>query len=823
MWCKTINIYIFLWISQIKYEVFSEILDEIDKQVQVEDTDIKHVKKVRIFNEINYQIILEQNYDQNIDKVNVFSSVINCLFCEWVVNHIDEFIKQSPLYFQHKFFNTRYAKTLNIKSKQTITTLNEFESKITDFMNILYDTSKTNRKFLHHNDKTIFIPLLSLKTKIVYILLSNNESKKLEKFIKSDNVIIRELLKDIIKIKQYLHKECVTEIFKKQNSQFSVIPDKDESLNILLSKIGVPEIYPKIFSINQMLLKNIVTTSSNHSIVLEILGGKFKPTQIETVSIKDIHERAQQSYDIEVIYMYQNAIITSIMKSVTCYLLNFLNGTNNSFPDNISDLIFQINRKIYQNNTDLPSILIEGFTIFREVVINTDANKLSTFKSLLLDFHDSMNTIQLDCTVRNTRGVFTSMDVQRFQDSIAIINDNFDDFTYFGASFIHLKNHYDKYYVPFLLNGNKLTATWTEYSANRRVCDFFIYMQINLYSAKVYTNRGIEKEGDNAQQQTFLKFTWSVVSYVLNHFVLMNKHFNNDPSLLKVVRDVITILKNQNQPSNVVHLHHLNRVIKSIVLSLDDYGIQYCTLPRYNYLLSSNIDFNEMKNSSARTMYGNLVAYLPDGNVDFSQINEQDYACYDFKDVYTKFFENCSVFKKFQNRIKFNWEGKELTAQQIYETTSYSFSNAHHLYALYDIFFKFHIAAIYAGTQSLYTHFRSERITKPNESDCIFISYTKFPWEFHYLIKCVNRLICDILRDPQFNDDKFALQCKNIENKLKNFNMTFNFNDVKFKELNLKRKSRSEFQSTLEEIFKEIPKLTNKVFECYLKIRNIDG
>lgn len=784
------------------FEVFARTRPEISRVVQIGNSqDGANIKSVKLFGEYEYKIVHDatSRYDQEIDKVDAFHSAINCHFGEWTSSKLFDVIQNLPLFYQRKFAGTAYDNTLQINYDVFSQSVDDIERKLNVYTDIIHTFNENNTDVAYYNDAAVPVAFVSLSAKIYELLRLTPTSHKNVK----DKVFIQEMLEEMNAVQGFVSTNCPTKNSTSENSNFYGYATNlkiDKSTDQLLEKLGGIGLLtnPKNCSIAHMVLDEFANMIPEHEGVIS--NAIFIIDNDKKIPISGIlAQYKQSSYDIDLLYLYQNAVINLIMKQIYLYMYS-MDVTNDLFKTTKS-FIGEINKKISVIDTYLPDKFVEGFKLL---------NALENDKEAFLKYYDSIESIQLNA--QNTEFMEVQPSVEYLNEILKNIHDKFSNFVCVGRYFKILQNQYNDYYMPFANIKNKLIVTPRYSNMNLNTCNFLFFMYLNTYKIVIFTNRSIDTNQNHSEQAQYLDNTTMAMAYVKNHFIMVNKHLTDDVGLLKIARNIITILENQNRPTSDVQLLHIKRMVNYVMSELNEYGIKNCTLPDFNYLMFNNTNFIQLKNNSVKHLFNDKVAYSSESVIDFSSITNLDSECFNYKHIYETYVKPIGEVENIE--ITFYWEGKKLNIHKIFEEATSLFSNPRHLYEFYDIYFKHLLATIYLELKMKYSALKSgtpiASDEKCDKNEVKLRMENNFPLELRSLSDEISSFWINFL-DLNNDDTLYNQKFDKIEKQFNQYNTIFNSNPSSSKP---KKKSKPSKFSKIVALLEN----TKKALSCLFNI-----
>lgn len=738
-----------------------------------------------------------------INTLNIFYIMMNCRLANLTQFQLFKFIKRFPLLKQS---NTKTNNIFITEINDHVKELNFIAKQIRRFISILqYFLSITSSYY----DTSLLKIFLSLQFKIHFLTLFQHKAGLSEVDI-SDDIIIYIIFEIINWIQSFTRTNCLTQDY--QEGKYSNEREKyygyhminylqykydNEFLNVIeaFNIKPVSHCYEEIF-----LLKDISINTSKDSILNEISSALIVHKKTKTISIKNIFDRIQESFDLELILWYQKSIYKTIMKLLCSKALTELEALGNVliFPDYIIESFVTINTLI------LPEIkqnLPLDFTYCFEHLADKQSNKSDEIDNcirIIRDYHDITTDIVLlsdvvDATITNDF-VINHKIHSSLQNFVEKINEYSVSFECFNNLYKFLHTEYDKkYYIPFQNNPTKIDNLVNNDYKLSIVKRYRLEIVRNFWESNDecnYVNKlhnlCIEVEilliiiaNSSKSEKKNIKND-KIINYQLlikNTFTLINRWSisiisqydeNSDRDILKVAYNLYVLLKSKDH----FNRYNLRPLLYSIMTHLNDYTNEHCYPPNFNYLFFGQIDF--ISQIVIEKSKKQLNIFIKQFNLNYpNNLNIDHYTFLDILYFYDQHVKNAIMFTPYEKTFEFYWKGEKKNINQIFENIKAIVLNPTHIYAFYDIYFKFVITMIYFEmtifVEGLNSHHKiGEKIDS--------LAYTNF----RVLFECTN--------EDNFPEQlsEFLIEIRKIFTSIDNY---VNFNLTILSDLKLKSKT----------------------------------
>lgn len=138
----------------------------------------------------------------------------------------------------------------------------------------------------------------------------------------------------------------------------------------------------------------------------------------------------------------------------------------------------------------------------------------------------------------------------------------------------------------------------------------------------------------------------------------------------------------------------LQRHLYVVMAELNKSGLQFCRPPKYGYLLFNNVDVSSTGQHRRFHVWWNK--FMPTvGPEPGAKLSKLDVLIGEYRD-------NARDFVRYRRAVKLYWKGATMSADEIFRNASHAVSGPDYAYALYDVYFRFSLAAMYYEAQSLF-------------------------------------------------------------------------------------------------------------------------
>lgn len=778
-------------LASIQLVVYSnQVLNE--DIIKILDKDGDYVKVV-LFKNINYMILWDSPNIPNdqIDIGHAFYSSLTCMVSEWTINMIQELVQNFPLFYQRDFIDTDYAKEYANNFYTLVGKVNSINAIVEKFVIILHNIlEKINGTY--SNDLSILKTFLSLHIKLSSMALE--EEKALPEFIESDRMLIQELLEEMNAIQGYMTMHCSSQpINEKQSKLYGYSTDKTPELtknnvkNVIQNIITVLSIKfdsNSCCTINQTFSNKIVSATSNDDDVFskDIVNSKVKITETSSITIKEIYNRFRQTYDIQLIYLYKKSVTIAIMKILYTFVLTVL--YESTLTPDVQNLINTFNSNVLKNKNHFPADVFNGFQLLTKVI---NIQKENGVFDELYDFCESMNieikyvipfpladsenNIEIKTDRKLIYAKLKKSDKNEIKESLGkYVYDNklefsnlkkrlredkkkpdlkylkmflkriiinFKDFKCFLKNLKHLQIHYDNSFTLFNDENEKQIKIA---EPNKDVCSFISEMFLSYHKTILFLNRAEDKP----EQPEYWSWAWSSIQYIKVYFLTIIQKPNSDYidlDLLNTAYNIVILLANQKISKNTIgNVRHIKKIMNVIMVELNSYGLQYCSLPKLNFLLVNNVNVISFKRIDAKEFFGDGVKYLENSNLDLNAYeNTEVTKCFNYENL-REMYNNFEIFQNYKNIIFVYWKGKKRSMDEIFTVVAFMFLNPQNLIALYNVCYNFSIATVYFELKLLIAANLNQYKKKHKEETLNVLHSVDFPTKFKRLISDINKL-----------------------------------------------------------------------------------
>jgi len=618
----------------------------------------------------------EQLSDQNL---NVFYIYINCKFSNWIIYELYNFVNKFPSFYQIEFlYNLTEENVIRKNYEQLKANLENILIYIEHFITELNTFISKKTSFFYYSDKSTLNALLLLKLKINFIIAN---------ITLKDNTIISMILEIMNDIQRFLITSCDDSLPNYENTHFygfSIVKNNSETdiIHFLkLIQISGSEFNLKreddICNISQILLGTILQSIFDNDLQVKVLT-----TEIESIPLIDYFEQVQQSYDIESIFGYQKNILTAIIQllyKLIIMLIRDSSSNNNIENKRFNNILDDILKTIADVPMEYTNYIKKLSNLFHEAYDKND------FIENIKIYNNSLSsTIILDYSRLTKIDVVENKLIKTFK----VLKQNIKELQCFNQYFklLHVEHH--KYYIPFTKSTMMIeTMKESKKSYMESFCDFTINIYKLCFEITILNNKSANSaQTDNIFYKELLNDFQKIKEYL---FRFIKKIGTKNMELFITASNIIIILVNREM---VNVFSDLKRLAYIIMNELNRYGTKYCKPDKYTFLFFNNIYYGEFGNKNFITR--NIKQFLT-GLDNKESETDYNYNHYNLKFLYTNFVKNSQVFLYYKNRITVYWKGEKINIEKFTDVHKFFILNPDFLYAFYDIYFKFYVAAYF--------------------------------------------------------------------------------------------------------------------------------
>lgn len=269
-----------------------------------------------------------------VDEIEALNTAVSCKFGNWSTNTIFDFIKLNPLFYQrelqdHNIYKEMYKPLFDEALDNFITNINSYIGRcihiISHYMNLNSNIS--------HYDINILRILLTLNIKTG--LISSRTNHGYSDNTLSDNDTIQMILVEMNALQNFLAMNCTDREPIHGNSKFYgfwipnyTLSEAENNIKDVFYRIEHFKIEKGNTRINctgnQMLLENIINAPSLEHITKDIKNASVYISETEIMSIQGVLKQIETQFDLKLILLYQESILTTIMKLICRSIIKVL-------------------------------------------------------------------------------------------------------------------------------------------------------------------------------------------------------------------------------------------------------------------------------------------------------------------------------------------------------------------------------------------------------------------------------------------------------------------------------------------------------------------
>lgn len=741
---------LFWWLTTIKSDILPELNKQIQNNIEVNssptDGNIHNVTFKDSKQTVISAIYLPRNADDSIDGVYAFHSALNCKFAEWAMEKIYDFVKRTPLFYQKKF-----SKVENVNFRTSLDALiSVLDAHVWRFINILNNFLDTNSNILYYFDTSVLESLVSIQIKIDYL----NETGKPDDDTDSRYLynVTRWFVKELTTLQSFLSVNCKDNMsINRNNSQLhgywiSVDDVEGEKMDVdvfLSSVIKLESNNHSTCKPTSMFLEMFVTLIDSPELQVSINVEKscVLTDRFYVLSIKDLTELIKITYDTELIYFYQNFVLTSSM----VYVFNkirFILIFRELPIDPLQEQIKTIHAKISEDRSNFPALLADGFTVLANCLKKTlPEQQLDVL--MFLKRLENKKYASIFVEKQN------SMVVDKLTAIMTSILENIENLKCFQQYHKSLHVKYEKIYIiPLVKEENSLSLgrfniAVLENKHNEQVCAFLLSMYSMCYEALMLFQDSFYGS------KIFMGKSMDIFEKLQRYLFIIIRAPSYDVHLLKMALKITPVIVDMMEKfKNGLDVSVVKRIANVIMNELNISGIKYCSSSQNNFLLFNNINFLEFGNvdlieKSIEKFIHNVYPSFIRADLTTSCKYFDEYKYFVLTLVFDELVKSTDFYEKYKNHILVVWKGQQKNLYEIYNDMTIIVLNPYTLYSFYDIIYKFYIAVFYdvvLTTLEQKRFYKSEKKFKKITDALNDLDSDIFPLKLRPLISDIKRL-----------------------------------------------------------------------------------
>lgn len=754
----------------VKAVVIPQQRKEIDQNVQITKIFSSPLPAVKIGNYSKIEIIWRGPtllwMNGSVEKKHTFFTAVSCKFSHWTIHKIYDLLNLVQL--SKPRTDKIHDNALVMAYKISISTFKaDIDKYMGRFVGILNNILDTNSDVLYYSDTTILKTLVLLQ---IHVQLKNEHLEDDEYII----FAIRLLLWDMAELQRFSLINCLDLPSNINNSmfpaywiQFDSVNDDIDTFFSSIKNITLEPSNPLICTATQMLLGNFVTLTTDDEISLDILNAKVKDNENTNRSIRDILNRIEKKYDSELIFLYQNTVLITIVKIIYSKILKFVQkpSANSTEISECITLFDELYAAVSSDSMYLPFTLVDGFE-FLSAALKKNKKKTTEFSNYRIE-------IEL-----NPKNVTNEMEY--LKKMFQMISNNLDDLKCVRQYFKCLFDEHERYHVPFIVDKNNIQpiARANEVQSSEGLCEFIINIYTLCYEC--YTS----SFSCTTEQIPNCKKTWELMNTLKLYFLTIIKHHKNDSDLLKMSYNIAMVLVNLRKPKFclVGNIDLLQKSLQVIMSELISNHLNNCNSQNSNLLLFLN--FKYMNSEREDSIENSIIKYFQNSLESFnsSKISRYIFEIDNVHHIELKFLLdgiiNSNLTTHFKNSIRIYWEGALKTVGNIFEEYQEYNLNPKNVFALYDIYFKSIITAVYIEIIDILHTFKNDQ----NKIRDMFkqMSKTLKDFELKHFPKELERFFLNVKSCYDFQlpdegepiiDDEWNIKREKVEQQLRAYNI----------------------------------------------------
>lgn len=732
----------------------------------------------------NCKVCIKNNLKHNIsfDKAYAFYTAMSCKFASYVFSSITHYIQSARLISRLKmaelFANTPKKLKKSENFENHINSVKPYiKERVGRLINIINDYLDEYSKSSYYFDTLILETLTSLHVQLEYLSL-DIESPYLN--------VIRLFLKHLTALQSVILMNCSYKHSINNNNNNTILfwywihtDEVDgQELTKFLSSIEEFEIgsdRPNYTSTQTFLEMFVDPLSNNDNVIGEIACPDVERVHSEqtSVSVKDFLYRVRISCDFELILFYQNFVLATMIKRFFDKMSLVLQ--REQLPQVVAKEIKDLNEVVFDDRTNFPAYLIDGFSILDKCVTETQRSSLLKLRTLVNELKIAVGKGESEETSSSEYGM------KYLQETLTTIAEKVNDlklFTHTSRKSLRV-NHYTYFTMPKI---NFIPVTFplarSEIDRFGQVCKFISSMHTMCHKVL-----GIAREKRNApyfaNRQKKLNpsdVVFETLTKIQNYFIIFIKYADYDVNVLKMALKITPLLVNMlNQSKKDIDKNVTTvRILDLIITELKNSGMHYCAPAETHILLYNEVE--DLKDGDDKTFDDEMMDLcganffnVPVSGFPEMIIDTKEYHYFNLKNFYANHIKKSNVYKSYEKIVQVYWKGQLKTINDVYQDVSSFLVNPHNFYALQDMSYKFYIAVVYYEILNIMT---SSNLDKYKNDIIKQLTY----FHIRYFPELLKPLIGDILELLELSDEnstqRFTLRL-NIDAQFKQFNICF--------------------------------------------------
>jgi len=677
---------------------------------------------------------------------------MNCVFAEWVQNQLIEFVEQLPN--MYKTLNV----TLDEEGNQNFFILDSsrkqhieyIEEKTKHFISILFNFINIHSYNRVNSlvDMSLLRMLVSTNILIHYILKHNGKSKV--------DTIVNKILKIVTEVQTFMAYNCDIVYSYYDNKYFFSYSmtkpktdkyhiDIDEFFNDLMA-FGLETLLER-YSVRQMLLGSVMT-SKNDVVMNELKKARLLVMEKPVVIDEKFFQAIEESNDLDVIYWYMNIVLDAIIRLFCQKTLSQLQKKrvlNIKITEGFRILSF-----LFTELTIDSEKVIEAFNF---LALNQELTKAQRAEliTVMKNYHRKEFSLQnIDYEIDSSR-MFPFFKIETFLHTLdnpglplekfmnSIVN-RVSDYKCFVNIFELLKIEHKHNYVSKMRNPSKVyefvysrilsehegedwerslyrylnneskihtrSLQFRSASIDKNICELVINMYeycVEYCLALIWDEKLKSVEINNGNNEEVSKLI-DIISQVLEHIYKNLKL--SDRFLIELLLDIMPVLEvkrhkktNWDSEKNIEFI----RILYITMIELNKYGLEACTNDKDENLFFNLINYDTMGDhpNENQAILDKWITFVP--TIESSIVSTLPNLYFSMEKIKT--FCTDTICNK---NLRFYWRGELKTFYQISDTVQFDILDPYYVYALYDVYFKFHMALLYYNLRAILDYLNSK-------------------------------------------------------------------------------------------------------------------
>lgn len=641
-----------------------------------------------------------------------FYTAVNCEIAEWIRDRFFNEIVFFPLLYQKDFAS------YNASSEHVRLTLAELDDvvKLAErSINVLLGVTDAHlREYDSSYDTDVLRTLMSFVFEVNHWKIQNS---RLRLHKHPDKHVLRVVLELLNSIQRFIFFNCKP-FFHHDNRQFYGFTTNEVAEDIRTFFDGIKPLNfetRRSCDVNEMTMRHAISWR---------FGQILWRTENGWATVQQVMQTIDHANDLDAAHWYQ----TNMFDTVTCLLftkiLSHLTSERYVSKRILNELKSIVHTSSLSDLRGVPSDLKRCFSFLTENSELEYANSVAFVKTAT-NYVKSLSHVNTAIDPSSVTGATVGFEGVRYElndlpistldEFVVYLKRILVEFQCFVRLFRFLRDDHDGAYAAPLaektknrkLFQQKFEAASPEQPARpdtkidglaadkalKKQCRYFADLYNYCFETQILLNMAHSRDGEPDAKSVYLSRVVNNMAEVRTFLtVLFDGHFRRPRQLLVLYRALPLLELLDDHPELTADRDSARRLIYTLMVEFNVFGLEYCAPPEHNFSFFNNIDFDttglrseRLSDFSRDALKNNDAAGTSRGGCKYSSVRRALFA--EFENAY-------GGFEQYDGAVRLNWKGQKMSIGDIQRAVARAVIDPSAVYGMYDQFFKFSLASV---------------------------------------------------------------------------------------------------------------------------------